>query len=87
MAPMALYHDKQMQMRVSDAFLAELDDWRRNQADIPSRAEAIRRLIHLGIKAEPILSDLLRLMEHLRLNAPAPELDKHIADIKEALGH
>ncbi|WP_299307847.1 hypothetical protein [uncultured Croceicoccus sp.] len=27
------------------SFLDRVDDWRRQQADIPSRAEAIRRLV------------------------------------------
>ena len=32
-------------MRVSEQFLRMLDDWRRTQIDLPSRAEAIRRLV------------------------------------------
>jgi hypothetical protein len=28
--------------------LAALDEWRRKQTDLPSRAEAIRRLVELG---------------------------------------
>jgi hypothetical protein len=32
--------------------LARLDEWRRVQPDIPSRAEAIRRLVELGLKAK-----------------------------------
>jgi len=31
--------------------LAVLDDWRRTQSDLPSRAEAARRLIELGLRA------------------------------------
>ena len=31
-------------MRVSEQFLRTVDDWRRSQTDLPSRAEAIRRL-------------------------------------------
>lgn len=27
-------------------------DWRRNQADLPGRPEAIRRLVELGLKAK-----------------------------------
>jgi hypothetical protein len=38
-------------MRVSDEFLRTIDDWRRLQPDLPSRAEAIRQLIELGLKA------------------------------------
>lgn len=82
---MALTHDKQMQMRVSDEFLRAIDDWRRDQDDIPSRAEAIRRLIHIGITAEPILRDLLRMLE--TLDDGSPEIAKHIRDVREALGH
>jgi hypothetical protein len=41
---LALTNDKQFQMRVSSEFLAGIDDWRRSQAGIPARAEAIRTL-------------------------------------------
>jgi len=41
-----------LQMRVSEAFLKSIDDWRRKQADLPSRAAAIRRLVELGLKAK-----------------------------------
>lgn len=79
---MTLKNDRQIQMRASDEFIRSIDDWRRNQPDLPPRAEAIRRLISTGIKAEPILRDLLRLME--RLNDP--DLARHIKDVKKALG-
>lgn len=36
-------------MRVDQAFLDAIDDWRRTQPDIPSRAEAIRRLVRKGL--------------------------------------
>lgn len=32
------------QMRVHPAFIELIDEWRRDQPDLPSRAEAIRRL-------------------------------------------
>ena len=48
---MALTHDKVFQMRSSEEFLRRIDDWRRQQDDIPSRAEAIRRLIELGLES------------------------------------
>jgi hypothetical protein len=41
-----------LHMRVSDQFLRDVDDWRREQTDIPSRAEAIRRLVARGLRAE-----------------------------------
>ena len=37
-------------MRVSEQFLRMVDDWRRRQIDLPSRAEAIRRLVELAVK-------------------------------------
>ena len=48
---MALMHDKVFQMRVSEEFLRRIDDFRRAEPDLPSRAEAIRRLIELGLQA------------------------------------
>ena len=32
--------------------VASIDEWRRRQPDLPSRSEAIRRLIELGLKAK-----------------------------------
>jgi hypothetical protein len=32
--------------------VAAIDEWRRKQADLPSRSEAIRRLVELGLKAK-----------------------------------
>jgi hypothetical protein len=32
-------------MRLKEDDLARLDDWRRNQPDVPTRTEAIRRLL------------------------------------------
>ena len=43
-------HDRVFQMRVSDAFLDTLDGWRREQPDIPSRAEAVRRLVDQALR-------------------------------------
>jgi len=37
-------------MRVSDYFLRTVDEWRRGQTDLPSRAEAIRRMVELASK-------------------------------------
>lgn len=48
---MAEVSDKVFQMRVSEEFLRRLDDWRREQPDIPARAEAIRRLVDKSLPA------------------------------------
>ncbi len=44
--------DRPFQMRVSADFLKRLDHWRRRQKDKPSRAEAIRRLVHAALEAD-----------------------------------
>ena len=48
---MPLANDRVFQMRTSEEFLRAVDDWRRQQPDLPSRAEAIRRLVEAGLKA------------------------------------
>jgi hypothetical protein len=40
------------QMRASPEFLKSVDKWRAKQEDKPSRAEAIRRLVEIGLKAK-----------------------------------
>jgi len=39
-------------VRVQPDMAKQLDDWRRNQDDLPGRPEAIRRLVELGLKAK-----------------------------------
>jgi len=34
-----------LEMRLGGSFLKTVDQWRRKQKDLPSRAEAIRRLV------------------------------------------
>jgi len=48
--PKGRAQDRPFQMRVSEAFLRTVDDWRRAQTDLPSRAEAIRRMVELAAK-------------------------------------
>ncbi len=50
--PPGKIQDRQFQMRVSDEFLRAIDKWRRKQEGEPSRADAIRRLVELGLKAK-----------------------------------
>lgn len=40
------------QIRLSTTFWKKVDAWRRVQPDIPTRAEAIRRLVEVGLVAE-----------------------------------
>lgn len=39
-------------VRLQPELVVPLDEWRRQQQDLPSRAEAIRRLVELGLKAK-----------------------------------
>ena len=48
--------DRVFQMRVTEAFLKLVDDWRRAQPDLPPRAEAIRRLVKIGVENSPIIA-------------------------------
>ncbi len=50
--PTKLAQDRPFQMRVSENFLRTVDDWRRRQKDLPSRAEAIRRLVELAVRSK-----------------------------------
>jgi hypothetical protein len=42
---------ERFEMRVPVAFLKAIDDWRRKEDDLPSRAEAIRRLVEQALAA------------------------------------
>ena len=39
-------------VRIQPDMAKALDDWRRQQEDLPGRPEAIRRLVDLGLKAK-----------------------------------
>jgi hypothetical protein len=39
-------------IRLSDKFIATVDAWAGEQDDTPSRSEAIRRLMELGLRAK-----------------------------------
>lgn len=38
-------------VRMSDELVQRIDDWRREQQDIPTQGEAIRRLVEAGLGA------------------------------------
>lgn len=44
--------DQRIQLVASKQFNEEVDAWRRKQSDLPSRSEAIRRLVQLGLEFE-----------------------------------
>jgi hypothetical protein len=41
-----------LELRVDAEFLARVDEWRRNQPDLPPRAAAIRRLVEKALEAD-----------------------------------
>ncbi len=43
---------ERFEMRLDPIILGRLDDWRRARVDVPSRAEAIRRLVDAGLDAQ-----------------------------------
>ncbi len=47
--PPGRIQDRPFQMRVTEDFLSAVDKWRTKQDDEPSRAEAIRRLVEMGL--------------------------------------
>ena len=40
------------QMRVRKSFMDKIDNWRRQQEDLPPQAEAIRRLVEKGLETD-----------------------------------
>lgn len=51
--PMAELKTKRFEMVAPPEWIALVDDWRRVQPELPSRAEAIRRLVEVALKARP----------------------------------
>ena len=45
--------DERLNLSVSRSLLKAIDDWRRQQEDIPTRTGAARRLIEIGLAAQP----------------------------------
>jgi hypothetical protein len=44
--------DQRIPVMMSVDEVSGIDEWRRRQADLPSRSEAIRRLVELGLRAK-----------------------------------
>lgn len=60
------------EMRAPNQWLVGLDDWRRQQPDLPPRAEAIRRLVDIGLKGGEVQPPPIAAPEP----APQPELSE-----------
>jgi hypothetical protein len=48
---MTVRKTERFEMRATTELLARIDEWRRQQPDLPNRSEAIRRLIDAGLSA------------------------------------
>lgn len=46
--------DTRIALSITDAMLSRVEQWRREQEIIPSRSDAIRQLVEIGLKAEEI---------------------------------
>jgi metal-responsive CopG/Arc/MetJ family transcriptional regulator len=44
--------DQRIPVMMSADEVEAIDEWRRKQPDLPSRSEAIRRLVELGLKVK-----------------------------------
>lgn len=42
---------ERLQMVISPEELEEIENWRRQQPRVPSRSEAVRQLVQIGLKA------------------------------------
>jgi hypothetical protein len=58
---------ERFEMRLDENILARVDKWRANQDDVPSRAEAMRRLVELGLMRS--VSDTVRFSDGEKLLA------------------
>jgi hypothetical protein len=45
--------DQRLQLVMSKSQVHTIDEWRRQQPELPSRSEAIRRLIEAGLSLQP----------------------------------
>lgn len=48
--PKGVNQGRPFQMRVNEAFLAQVDEWRAHERPIPMRSEAIRRMVEIAAK-------------------------------------
>jgi len=87
---------ERFEMRLGTSVLNDLDTWRAEQEDLPSRAEAVRRLVEVGLnkstKKRIVLSDgekliatmLCQLFKHLKVKS---EIDPEFLEAVIEGGH
>lgn len=78
---------ERFEMRVDEDLLTRVDDWRREQGDVPARAEAMRRLVETGLgrssrtatpfsDGEKLIFMMLRdVLKHLKVKNPEIDAD------------
>lgn len=54
---------QRVHVHMDDEILKDIDDWRRGQEDLPPRAEAVRRLVHRGVKLDALSKHLMELLD------------------------
>jgi hypothetical protein len=67
-------------LRLSPALGAEVDKWAGSQADAPTRSEAIRRLVELGLKFKTPARPVSKPSRRLRAQALATKAIEKIID-------
>lgn len=73
-------------MRVSPEFLRLVDDWRRQQPEIPSRSDAVRTMAIVGFTKgfeDPVVVDLLDIIITMAKNKELP--DKYAERVVQSL--
>ena len=50
--PPVMEKPMRLDMRLPEALVYRLDRWRGTQSDVPSRSEAIRRVLEIGLRAD-----------------------------------
>lgn len=66
----------------SEGMAKSIDDYRYANR-VPSENESIRRLIAIGLAAEPIIQDVIRMFEE---HGSGPDAARHIDNLKKVVG-
>lgn len=73
------------QFAISNEMDGKIAAWRRQQPDLPNRSEAIRRLVETGLFAEPVLADIVAMLERFAETDEDLEIARQIAAIRAVL--
>jgi hypothetical protein len=65
-----------LEMRLGASFLKTVDEWRRKQKDLPSRAEAIRRLVERGLANQAPARQLNKGAKRIAAKMAGREIDR-----------